>query len=113
MNFLIRETQELKKDIQLKKKTIENKDREIQKLLSKIQKFLSSKDDGDNLDDEELEVIDFAKEKFHAHEPSPLANSKGSLAEAQLQGVPSLLKYPSEVKKNIEYRFKAMGAEER
>lgn len=36
VNFLIRETQELKKDIQLKRKTIENKDREIQKLLSKI-----------------------------------------------------------------------------
>lgn len=52
VNFLIRETQELKKDIKMKKKIIENKDREIQKLINKIQKFISK--DGDNIDDDDF-----------------------------------------------------------
>ena len=57
--FLLREQQELKKDIQLKKRLIDNKDREIERLKNKIQKIqLTLKrdmmDDGTNGDlDEE------------------------------------------------------------
>ena len=55
VNFLIRETQELKKDIQMKRRIIENKDKENQKLLSKIQKFVQQQND--DISDDEANML--------------------------------------------------------
>ena len=119
VNFLIRETQELKKDIQLKKKTIENKDREIQKLLSKIQKFLSQKNEeglNENDDDEfGQEQLEYARDKIGGGEHistvtggSLVSNHDGEGGTVH-QHLPAVNKF-EDAKKNLEYRFKTMSS---
>eukprot|EP00347_Sterkiella_histriomuscorum_P012125 403369797 len=122
VNFLIRETQELKKDIQLKKKTIENKDREIQKLLSKIQKFLSQKNEeglNENDDDEfGQEQLEYARDKIGGGEHistvtggSLVSNHDGEGGTVH-QHLPAVNKF-EDAKKNLEYRFKTMSSQDR
>ncbi|CDW91617.1 UNKNOWN [Stylonychia lemnae] len=114
VNFLIRETQELKKDIQLKKKTIENKDREIQKLLSKIQKFLSQKNE-EGIEDDEFgqEQYELAKDKMGNDHFSTNTGSVVQLEDGTLNlYMPSVNKH-DEPKKCLEYRFKSMNPNDR
>ena len=113
VNFLIRETQELKKDVQLKRKVIDNKDREIQKLTTKIQKFIQQRnDDGglEDMDEEELLLADpmnNMREQFTSNTQSVHSHT----GECEL---PQIMKYPGEPKKSLEFRVKqALSTEER